>query len=161
MRKKIHQLESFLSKQRLTTAYVFKVVVPLLLFLLTHLTYTLLLGADYPMLRVAAQGEWLLISAMMLMDATIELRRIGSRYDKLLGSCAVLIFLLFGAVKYAVVHTAFALSASGAPPDNLRSLIALSFFTSAITLCSLVASLYVFSIVSRETTERRLMRMAL
>lgn len=161
MRKKAHDPESFLSEQRFATVYALKILVPLLLFLVMHLTYALLLDVDHPLLRIAAQAEWLLISALMLLDAAIELRGIGSRYDKLVGAGAAGLFLLFGAVKYAVGHPAFALSGAGVPPGDMGLLIALSFFTFAITLCSIAISIYVFSVVSRELTVRKLTRMAL
>lgn len=160
MRKKVHDPESFLSEQRFATAYAFKILVPLFLFLVTQLAYALLFDVAHPLLRIAAQAEWLLISALVLLDAAMELRAIGSRYDKLLGAGAVLVFLLFGAVKYVIAQPA-ALSATGWAPDELGLLTALSFFTSAVTLCSIVTSVYVFSLVSRELTVQKLTRMAL
>jgi hypothetical protein len=158
MRK--HDPESLLSEQRFATAYAFKILAPPFLFLVMHLAYALLFEVDHPLLRIAAQAEWLLISALVLLDAAIELRAIGSRYDKLLGAGAMLVFLLFGTVKYTIGHPA-ALSATGWAPDELGLLTALSFFTSAVTLCSIITSIYVFLLVSRELTVRKLTRMVL
>jgi hypothetical protein len=154
-----HRSEDYFPNKQLLLVYMWKVLMPLLLLLSLYSTYALILKVNHPLLRVAAQSELLILSALILMEAAIELREINSSYDKLLAICAILILLLFGVVKYFFYQSI--LSTTEQPSYIPPALWAFSFFNSAITLCSVVCSIYVFSIVSRELTTQRLMRLAL
>lgn len=161
MKKTPHHNQGYFPNKRLLMVYTWKVIIPLLLPLFIYFTYALILKVDHPLLRVAARGELLILSAIILVEAALELRAINSRYDKLLVGCAILVLLLFGTVNHTAHLYQSNLSTTAEISNVPRLLLAFSFFNSAVTFCSIACSIYVFSIVSRELTIRRLTRMVL
>src|SRR5690349_4361419 len=102
MKKTPHRDKEYIPNNLLLKVYIWKVCIPLLLLLGAYLIYSFVLKGDQPFLSIFSQGELLILSALILIEAALELREIESPYDKLLMACALLLLILFAAIKYTI-----------------------------------------------------------
>lgn len=144
--------------QRIQVLLVWKLLAPLSLLLVVFLTYALILEDKHPFQRAFAQGDLLIFSVLILIEAAIELKSTNSRYHKLLAACAVLSILFFGVIKYVlVIHKQEFSDAAGAQPTGL--LLAFSYFNFAAILCSIIGGFYASLIAARDVSDRKLKEM--
>lgn len=144
--------------QHLQTICLWKVFFPLFLILIIYPLYAVFLKIDHPFQRAFAHGDLLIFSALILVEAAIELKEVKSRYDELLRFVAMLMMVVFGMVKYGAMirephlHES---AAAGMPPEAAAAvgqvaseaaaeLSAFSFFNCAVAACAVAASLYAF-----------------
>ena len=135
------------------------------LILVIYPVYALLLKIDHPFQRAFSQGDLLIFSALIMVEAAIELKNAQSRYDDLLQFIAMATMVVFGFVKYGAMlrephlHlgnlnglSAEAIAAlAQAAQEAAGELRAFSFFNCAVAACAVAISLYAFlHIVRRE-----------
>lgn len=147
--------KNFLPDRWLHMVFRWKVLAPFIFVVAVCVASASLSGSDYPFLKTAARGDLLLLSALILMEAAFELRRVESPLKKL-PTVFVIIILSF----YALLKLWEQGRAEAAGDLNARLLLALVIFNCAVTLCSVVGSLYLFMIVAREAAAKRLSEFA-
>lgn len=126
----------------LLTVCVWKILIPFLLLTAWHLI-PIFLRRDAATPGTPGNEDLLVFSAFVLIEGGLKLRGAGLRHGDLLLRLAVLVFILFGVTTFI------------SAPDAARAR-ALIYFNYAIALCSIAGSLYVFSLVSRAASQRKL-----
>jgi hypothetical protein len=149
--------EIFLN-QHLQTICLWKVFFPLFLIVLIYPLYALFLKIDHPFQRAFSHGDLLIFSALIMIEAAIELREAKSNYDEPLRFVAMATMVVFGIVKYgamlreprlntdnlSVLGPEAAASAARLAQDAATELRAFSFFNCAVAACAVAGSLYAF-----------------
>lgn len=142
--------------EHLQTICLWKVFFPLFLILIIYPLYAVFLKIDHPFQRAFAHGDLLIFSALILVEAAIELKDVKSRYDELLRFVAMAVMVVFGMVKYGAMIREPHLHQSGAPAlspeaaatltrvahEAAAELSAFSFFNCAVAACAVAATLY-------------------
>lgn len=151
-------LNTIFLNQHLQTICLWKVLFPLFLILIIYPTYALLLKIDYPFQRAFAHGDLLIFSALIMVEAAIELKEANSNYDEPLRFVAMITMVIFGLVKYGAMlrephlHTAnleamtpaLAETALREAREAAIELRAFSFFNCAVAACAVSGSIYAF-----------------
>jgi hypothetical protein len=133
--------EIFLN-QHLQTICIWKVAVPFLLLMIIYPIYILVVNVQHPFERAFAHGELLIFSALVLIEAAIELKRAKLGFDELLRGLALLAIFLFGFMKYQAIQQEPHLELGEA--DAIRQLFAFSFFNCTVGITAVAASIYAF-----------------
>lgn len=159
--------------QHLQTICLWKVFFPLFLILIIYPLYAVFLKIDHPFQRAFAHGDLLIFSALILVEAAIELKEAKSRYDEVLRFVAMVVMVVFGMVKYGAMlrephlHQAAAGTLSPEAAATLGraaheaavELNAFSFFNCAVAACAVAASLYAFLHAVRRKSGRQVDRL--
>lgn len=159
-------LNTIFLDQHLQTICLWKVLFPLLLILIIYPLYALLLKIDYPFQRAFAHGDLLIFSALIMVEAAIELKESKSNYDEPLRFVAMLTMVIFGLVKYGAMlrephlHTVDFATLSPEVATRMmnesleaaKELKAFSFFNCAVAACAVSGSIYAFVHAVRHKT---------
>jgi hypothetical protein len=137
---------------------LWKVFFPLFLILIIYPVYAFFLKVDHPFQRAFAHGDLLIFSALVMVEAAVELKEVRSRYDELLRFVAMSAIVIFGFVKYGAMLRESNLhhgDVSGLAPEAAAAAVraaheaavdlhAFSFFNCAVAACAVIISLYSF-----------------
>jgi hypothetical protein len=130
----------------LQTICVWKVFVPFLLIILIYPIFLIVVKVHHPFERAFAHGELLIFSALILIEAAVELKRAQLGYDELLRAGAMLTIFIFGFMKYEAMQqephleTDNALASAAA----VSQLFAFSFFNCVVAMFAIAVSIYAF-----------------
>lgn len=161
-----NMLNTIFLDQHLQTICLWKVLFPLFLILIIYPTYALLLKVDYPFQRAFAHGDLLIFSALIMVEAAIELKESKSNYDEPLRFVAMLTMVIFGLVKYGAMLREPHLHTTGLEMmtpevashvvreahEAAMELKAFSFFNCAVAACAVSGSIYAFVHAVRHKT---------
>lgn len=147
--------KDFFPNRWLNMVFKWKVLAPSVFVITIYLAGAFLSGSGYTLRMAAARGDLLILSALILMEAAFELRRVESRLNKFPAIFAGIILFFYGFLQFSVLTPG---RAGGEP--SARLLLSLSLLNCAVTLCSVVGSLYAFMIVAREAAAKRLSELA-
>lgn len=128
--------------QHLQTVCIWKVFVPFLLIILIYPVFLVFMKDHHPFERAFAHGELLIFSALVLIEAAVELKRARLGYDELLRAMAMITIFIFGFVKYSAVQQERQLDTNDL--DAVQQLFAVSFFNCAVALFAIAVSIYAF-----------------
>jgi len=145
--------EIFLN-QHLQTICIWKVVVPFLLLMFIYPIYILIVKVHYPFERAFAHGELLVFSALILIEAAVELKRAQLGYDEVLRGLALLVIFLFGFVKYQAMQQEPRLETGDA--EAISQLFAFSFFNCTVAIFAVAASIYAFLYAIRSENAKKI-----
>jgi len=139
--------------QHLQTVCIWKVFVPFLLIILIYPVFLIIVKDHHPFERAFAHGELLIFSALVLIEAAVELKRARLGYDELLRAMAMITIFIFGFVKYSAMMQERHLETNDM--DAINQLFAFSFFNCAVALFAIAVSIYAFlQAIRTETVER-------
>jgi hypothetical protein len=139
--------EIFLNKH-LQTICVWKVIVPFFLIIIIYPIFLFIVkDVHYPFQRSFAHGELLIFSALLLIEAAVELGRAELGYDELLRAVALFVILLYGFMKFQTMTQEPKLERQDI--DAVNQLFAFSFFNCTVALCAVAGSLYSFLLAVR------------
>lgn len=136
--------------------FVWRMLLLTFFLVLAYAAYAVVVRPDHPFLRPAVQGEILILSALIMIDASYGLSAVPSRYERPLILFALLLVGWFAIAKYLLISSS---NQSNAEMNRLRW--ALGFFNLALTVCSVVGSIYVCSVVSRDAASDQVTNMTL
>jgi hypothetical protein len=139
LRKAISEI--FLN-EHLQTICIWKVVVPFLLLMILFPVYILIVKVHYPFERAFAHGELLIFSALILIEAAVELKRAQVGFDELLRGFALLAIFLFGFMKYQAIQQEPHLEKGEV--EAISQMFAFSFFNCTVAIFAVAASMYAF-----------------
>lgn len=153
----------------LQTICLWKVLFPLFLILIIYPLYAFFLKIDHPFQRAFAHGDLLIFSALVMVEAAVELKEVKSRYDELLRFVAMATIVIFGIVKYGAMlrephlHQAnvngltpeAAAATVRATEEAITDLSAFSFFNCAVAAFAVAVSLYAFLHAVRSKNEKK------
>jgi len=128
--------------QHLQTICVWKVFVPFLLIILIYPIFMIVVKVNHPFERAFAHGELLIFSALILIEAAVELKRARLGYDELLRAGAMLTIFIFGFMKYEAMQQERHLEADEMAAIN--QLFAFSFFNCAVAALAIAVSVFAF-----------------
>ncbi|MEN3330001.1 MAG: hypothetical protein V7638_4808 [Acidobacteriota bacterium] len=127
--------------QHMQTVCIWKIFVPFLLIILIYPIFTIIVKVHHPFQRAFAHGELLIFSALILIEAAVELKRARLGYDELLRGIAMIIIFLFGFMKYQAMQQEQHLETD---LDAINQLFAFSFFNCTAAAFAITVSIYAF-----------------
>lgn len=128
--------------QHLQTICIWKVFVPFLLIILIYPIFMIVVKVHHPFERAFAHGELLIFSALILIEAAVELKRAELGYDEALRALAMLTIFIFGFMKYQAMQQERYLETGDLAAIN--QLFAFSFFNCAVAAFAIAVSIYAF-----------------
>jgi hypothetical protein len=142
--------------QHLQTICVWKVFVPFLLIILIYPIFLIVVRVHHPFERAFAHGELLIFSALILIEAAVELKRAQLGYDELLRAGAMLTIFIFGFMKYEAMQQEPHLETQNVAvaAAAVSQLFAFSFFNCVVAMFAIAVSIFAFlKSVNNENTE--------
>jgi|SRR5688500_2527894 amino acid permease len=140
--------------QHLQTICVWKIFVPFLLIILIYPIFLVVVRVHHPFERAFAHGELLIFSALILIEAAVELKRARLGYDELLRAGAMLTIFIFGFMKYEAIQQERHLETQNA--DAINQLFAFSFFNCAVATFAITVSIFAFLQAVRTENDDRI-----
>jgi hypothetical protein len=139
--------------EHLQTVCIWKVFVPFLLIILIYPIFLIIVKVHHPFERAFAHGELLIFSALILIEAAVELKRARLGYDELLRALAMITIFIFGFMKYEALQQERHLETENL--DAINQLFAFSFFNCAVAAFAIAVSIYSFlQAIRTENIER-------
>jgi hypothetical protein len=135
-------LKDIFLNQHLQTICIWKIAIPFLLLVILFPIYILIVKVQFPFERAFAHGELLIFSALVLIEAAVELKRAEVGFDELLRGFALLAIFLFGFMKYQAIQQEPHLEKGEV--EAVSQMFAFSFFNCAVALFAVAASVYAF-----------------
>lgn len=166
-----YERESDALVARALSWWIWKAVVPAVLLTALWPIYTYILALPHAFQRAFAHGDFLLLSALLMLELTVEGDHVARQKMSFrflaAGSKAAAFVLMFvyGFVKYDVVTQEARLAAAALNPDIeatiLDKLRAYSCFNCSVMLCAIFACILVSSALIEHQRQEQLERFGL
>jgi hypothetical protein len=127
----------------LQTICIWKVLVPFLFIIVIYPIFVFVANdVNHPFERAFAHGELLVFSALILIEAAVELRRAKIGYDEVLRALSLLPIMFYGFIKYKTMLQEPKMEHEDIAA--IKQLFLFSFFNCAVAVFAVTGSIYSF-----------------